>query len=264
MVVVRNRAIGIVLYPLQGQLDGNDWWLFLHSRNDQISSHDWNSIKIKKGIGYVITYEVKTYHLLESPYSTGLDYKSRTEFTSQEDCIRKCKIMRSVSQCQVIGSDTDVFEREQSFRFANESAEIACVKRLGLNQICHKQCHQYDCHKQFIDTKIIGTDEDRYKNTNLCAVGIVMTPSPKRTYTHKPSTQPIEFMCFMASTLSIWFGFSMLSIYRLIRHLCMLQIRPFKPNFILNNWFVKNTNYKRSKFKRVQHIKHIFLLKSNN
>ena len=230
-----------------------------------MESYDWNCLILKRGNLYTATYNVRTYQLLQSPYQTDcLHYDLNTEFTSRKDCIRKCKINRSLKRCSVVAHETDVLEGEPSVRFSNDTDEFDCVNRLGLNQLCHKQCHNNDCFKQHIEPNVME-DSAIAKLDNLTVLRFLIPFAPKTTFTHKPSIEPIEFVCYMASTLSMWFGFSLLSVGDLVRHLFTIKISSLKTNKINQNiLFVPNYNHKTSNFQNVKRVRNIFTTDSGH
>ena len=224
--LVHNDGFRIALFPFDKSLltDNltHEWWLYLHNGRDHIDSYDWNALIMKRGYSYTITYNVRTYRLLQSPYHTDcLHYDLKTEFMSRKDCIRKCKIKESVNQCSAVAHKSDVFKGEPNVRFSNSTLESDCVKRLPLNHLCHNQCHNNDCFKQYIEPNVMEDRDIHDRIGNLTWLRVLIPFAPKTTFTHKPSIEPIEFLCYMASTLSIWFGFSVLSVLYLLK-LCMI------------------------------------------
>ena len=264
ITLVQNYGMTIVLLPFEGDLiareGDHEWWLYLHNKNDHIESYDWNSLVLKRGHSLTATSNVRTYRLLESPYRTDcLDYDLKTEFVSRRDCIRKCMIKKSVTECSVVAHETDVFRGEPSVRFANGTDETDCVNRLGLNHLCHKQCPHNDCFKLYIEPIVLENNDIHDQIGNKTWIRILIPFAPKTTFTHKPSIEPIEFVCYMASTLSIWFGFSLLSVNHLVRRICMFKISSLNNQiFNLNIRLSSNMRTRSSNFKSVKHNKNIF------
>ena len=59
-----------------------------------------------------------------------------------------------------------------------------------------------------MDSNIIEQIRSEY----LSRVKIIIPFEPKTVYYVKPSKEIVEFVCYLASTLSLWFGFSILSV----------------------------------------------------
>jgi hypothetical protein len=68
---------------------------------------------------------------------------------------------------------------------------------------------------------------------------------PKKIYFYYPKIETIEFLCYLASILNLWFGFSFLSIYFSVAKLQTWFENKFKSKFHpLNvNIYVKKTNF---------------------
>ncbi len=164
-----------------------------------------------------MTYSVKTYHLLQSPYPTNcINYYSSTEFLSIKDCIRRCRLKESFSNCKVISDEINVFKWETSVRFVENSDEEKCIKDLDLIEYCSKFCSNMDCVKHYYKPVLISGELTDRKEV---IIDLTILTEPETTFWHKPKIETIEFLCYIASILSIWFGFSILSIYFWIKRL---------------------------------------------
>ena len=242
---------------------GYEWWLFIHSVNEQISSYDWNSINLKANHHYEIIYTQKSYKLLPSPYATNcIDYSLKRGLKSRNDCIRKCQIRQSMDKCGVIAEGIDVYSGEQNVIFAETDEEFNCTNSLDFDGHCLEECANNDCSKQYIEMKIIEDQElsEEYGNINI--VSLWLPFEPKSTFIHRPSIETVEFLCYLASTLSIWFGFSIISVYS---WLISLSKSYLSSNFnlikcinpIFNNVYVyhgKNRKHCRMSSIKIMHI----------
>ena len=196
----------------------NNLWFSVHNSYDIPISYDWDSVEVKKSFHYSITFSLTSFQLLRSPYSTDCkNYYKETEFLSRKDCIRKCKLTESQDKCGVVSHEVDVYENETNVRFAQSLEEVNCVKNLNLKSDCVNKCPNYDCFKQDYAPKITAQYSSNY---NHCEVDLAIPTDPQLTHHHKPKIETIEFLCFMASTFSLWFGFNLLSIYDWIQIFC--------------------------------------------
>ena len=189
----------------------NNWFLWMHSSFSYYSSYDWNGINLSKSFEYTFTYAVQSYQLLESPYSTDCNnYRETTTFLSREECVRKCRIRESLSKCGVISYETDVIRGEPNVRFSGKPEEEECIERLYLKKYCYDMCPKDDClidhYKQIEIAKYGAINQDEM------TVAIFFSSEPETSYHHKPSVPLIEFLCYLASTIALWFGVSMFSI----------------------------------------------------
>jgi hypothetical protein len=89
-----------------------------------------------------------------------------------------------------------------------------------------------DCVKRYFTPRVIasGKIEDYYNET---AVHISIPMEPNKIYCYLPKIETIEFLCYLASILSLWFGFSFLSIYILVEKLQKWFENKFKSKFHL-------------------------------
>ena len=142
----------------KSKLKGGAWWILLHNENDQVSSYEWNSVNLKSGHEYTLSYNVKSFRLLPSPFIRNcVDYGEETEFQSRKDCIRKCKVRQAMDKCGGLHNDMDVFEREPNVTFLSKS-KGQCVLNLNLNKACPLNCSRYDCFKQHIEAFILNEE----------------------------------------------------------------------------------------------------------
>ena len=181
----------------------DSWWLSVHNSEDIPSSYDWGSVQISTKFWYAFEFTVNSYNLLKSPYPTNCLNYTETEYLSRNDCIRKCKINRSVDNCGVVSFQMDVYRNEPNVTFAETEDQINCVKNLSLKKSCRKACPKYDCFKQHFLTKIAS-----HRNNTLydSTINLAFSKDPQIVLHHKPKLESIEFMCFLGSTLSLWFG----------------------------------------------------------
>ncbi len=188
----------------------NNLWLYLHDWHDLPNGYDWNTQYVKPHLAYAITYSTKSFQLLESPYPTNcIHYPEKTRYYSRKDCIRKCRIKESLSKCGVIADETNVFKWEAG-RFANTTEEKDCLKIMDLDKFCANFCPNMDCVKNFY------TPKEMYSltlNQSQAKVGFKTPLEPKTIYWHKPKIETIEFLCYGASILSLWFGVSISTVY---------------------------------------------------
>ena len=187
------------------------WWLFLHHPNDIPPSSNWNAIEMVNGHQYAASFTLNSYSLLKTPYRTDCKhYPKETKHSSRRECIRMCKLNLSMKQCGVIAYNVDIYRNESVGRFAQTHEEVNCIKQLDLKRKCHQMCPHNDCFKQYIVPKIIsqGAWNGSYSNLELAFPNAPMT-----MYYQRPAIEYIEFLCYLASIFSLWFGFSLLSIY---------------------------------------------------
>ena len=187
------------------------WWLYLNDPRYGVSSNDWNAIAVQKSYYYSVTYSYQSFHLLKRPYSTDcIDYKSSTEYGSRRDCIGKCKLRNGLVLCGVVPPEVEVIRGEPDVRFPNNSSERNCIENLNLTQKCLNVCPNVDCVKSYyraVKTSQIFKDND----TQHLWVYLIPPSEPETTFVHKARIETVEFICYIASTVGLWFGLSVFS-----------------------------------------------------
>ena len=211
------------------------WFLFLHDTSELKSPYDWDSFPLFESFDHSISFAYQSFKLLKSPYSTDcIDYKSDTQYVSRKDCIRKCKLKNSIEKCGVVSHEVQVFKKEPNIRFGATEEDFDCIKNISLDTICLKECPNLDCFKTYY--RIINTAKYELDNTqNMLAIEFVTPTDPETIIIHRPAIDMLEFICYIASTVSLWFGLSIISVFSWINSqtIKLYQTINFKPNIIL-------------------------------
>ena len=182
----------------------------MHDSMDIPSSYEWNAIEVKRKHTYEVTYSLKSYHLLKSPYPTNCkNYSKETEFMSHKDCVRRCRRQIMEEKCGFLSHEVDIYKGEPPARFANTTDDELCAKNLNLTKECRRKCPNADCVKHYYKPKIISSREHDH---HFVDIDIMIPSEPITSFFHRPQIQIIEFLCYIASILSLWFGFSILSV----------------------------------------------------
>jgi hypothetical protein len=227
-----------------GLIANEAYWLYFHEWFDMPNGFEWNAVTINPSNWYAISYSLDTYRLLPKPYPTDcIDYHIRTEFLSQKDCIRKCLIRESIDKCNAISNDTKIYEWEIR-SLDGKHSDDNCSGNVYLKNKCNKICRHKDCVKSFYKPYVItslpnnGKDANNNKDAQIL---ISLLMEPKRKYCYYPKIETIEFLCYLASVLSLWFGFSFLSVYTLFEKLQNWIQNKFKSKFHFSNNAEKKT-----------------------
>jgi len=105
---------------------------------------------------------------------------------------------------------------------------------LELSKTCDKFCGYFkDCYKEYFHLDERRIKEDYLENYYIC---LICPTSSNTIIRHLPKIYLEEFLCFMASILSLWFGFSVI----MLTDVCLLFIKnmnnlifKLKANFII-------------------------------
>ena len=243
---------------------GNKSFLYLHDWYSIANGWDWNTIYILPGQNIGLSFSKKRFELMKSPYVTDcIDYKTTTNFVSQYECVFHCSITTSLDKCHVIAEDVNVYPK-QTGRFTRNKQERNCTKRLNVDRFCYDRCPHPDCNiDHFQAIKFYNSLRNDGKPD--ATVNLRIPSEPQTIYNSKPKIETIEFLCYCASLISLWFGFSFASIYYPIKRLKdWFDSRSKEKKFSKKERFIKLFCFKKysrqSILKADLHVKHIINL----
>ncbi len=186
--------------------------LHLHSRNEMITdSYNDNMAKITFSFNRIsyTNYHMTSVQLMPKPYKTSCVNYKEFGYNSRADCVAKCKIKYFRNEYKGWPGIylTEEFSEElmldiDSLLEKNESLDLIlqkkCIKFCGLND---------DCFKQFFG---FYSEKEVYDLGDVFMVTVSPPDLPTLIFTHLPKIQVEEFICFIASIVSLWFGFSVM------------------------------------------------------
>ena len=181
----------------------------------------------------MLKYSRTIVNLMPSPYKTNCFNYNKIGCISRRDCVNQCNIEWALIHCNnslpsktIIDkhNDKDKFDKP---RLCNDNNK----------EFCENKYKSPDCFNQYYKIKLINerklNDSDKYgnqylewfsnktfksknKNANINLISniyIYINDEPDTIYTHSPQQHPIEFICFIGSVISLWTGFSVISMY---------------------------------------------------
>jgi len=201
--------------------------LYLHSRYEMIT--DLNDDRFERitlnpnQISYT-KYHVTNVQLMPKPYKTScVDY---TQFghRSKSDCILKCRIKYFRDHYR--GWPGDYLTEQSSDEYMFDITIFEILKKNGsLNLMLGRSCRKFcgfsnDCFKQYFSFK---TSIDQNFDQLNSILYIYPPDLPTLIFTHSPKIEIEEFICFIASIVSLWFGFSVM----MLPNVCSLIFTSF-------------------------------------
>jgi hypothetical protein len=195
--------------------------LYMHSRYETIdqihSRRGIISINHKQPENIKINYKKTLVKLIQKPYSTAcVDYK-QFGYHLRSDCIFKCKTDFHKKELNswpgfyaTTDSESDLFMIERENRSFNLIAGQKCRKHCGNENDCLKEYYDQN-YRRFI------------KDDNPFNIDVAPTQYPILIIKHTPKIQFEEFMCYVASITSVWFGFSVI----MLSDICSLILKKF-------------------------------------
>ena len=90
-----------------------------------------------------------------------------------------------------------------------------CFYALNFTDVCGKRCSHFDCYIDHYKIVELLKNSEKNKTKPSTRLVIQIPTEPETSYSHQPRIELVEFICHLASTFNMWFGFSMLSLYYL-------------------------------------------------
>ena len=169
------------------------------------------------------------------PYKTNCFDYNRIGCKSRRDCIDQCNVKWALINCNnSLPSGTIVDRHNDKDKFKNE-----CDDRH--QEYCEHKYKSPDCLNEYYTIKLIDkkifkdfateNEVNKYINyinktiynsnktkvkvdtNSISYICILFNNEPDTIYTHSPQQYPIEFICFIGGVISLWTGFSVLSMY---------------------------------------------------
>ena len=205
-------------------------YITFHSRKESIESY----VK-KKFIEYKIDYKTcyleyhKTIvHSMAKPYETNcLDYRD-IGFDSRNECINKCRIKTFQEQWPNKWPGYYLTDNKSSQLKIDDS-----YGRIGSNMTfdflfgskCRLTCGtRTECYSEYYDLELKTCDFNLEENFLAIASPMV----PDLYCTQSPQIRIEEFLTFIGSVVSLWFGFSIIMVPKIFK----ITYNKFKSNFI--------------------------------
>ena len=151
-----------------------------------------------------------------------------------------------MAQHKALPSYVTVNINEFGHEIYNNSSSKLCNENIH-SEVCHEKCDYDECLTEIYSIKINSISE--IENYNLQAIKgyninsltlfeFVASNEPDTHYVHSPQQLFVEYICYIAGVISLWTGFSILSIYSFAKRFWMnknIQVDHVKDNSLYNN-----------------------------
>ncbi len=195
--------------------------VYMHSRSETIyeihSRRGISSINHKQPENIKINYKKTLIKLIQKPYSTACVNYKQFGYNFRSDCIFKCKTDFHKKELNswpgfyaTNDSESDLFMTERENKSFNLIAGQKCLKHCGNENDCLKEYYVQD-YRRFL------------KDNISFDIDVAPTQYPILIIKHSPKIQFEEFMCYIASITSVWFGFSVI----MLSDICSLILKKF-------------------------------------
>jgi hypothetical protein len=214
-------------YPFRSSF----FWYYLHSRTESVTElvKFYPVYVHNRNFGMSLIHFRKTkVELLPKPYTTScFDYKT-IGYNSRSDCIYKCKVDNYV-QCNSHWPKIYFTNDFNSNLFMNYNE--FCETDFTLSEKCRIFCGKNkNCLTQIFES--IELNHPMNGQTEVYTIRISPATKPNLLLKHSPKIQIDEFLCFFASIISLWFGFSVI----ILSDVCLIVIKQLN---IISNHFVE-------------------------
>lgn len=155
-----------------------------------------------------LSYSKSQRILLPDPYDTQcIDYPS-IGFTSRADCIRNCNVEKFIDEMNIwpkivpapittkLRSDYNVG------KYKSVNIEKYCIDSCG----GHEDCVNVD----FVLRNNHRIPRDPNSSGHLATVELLVQKGLEKTFIHHPKLNRVELFSYVASSISLWFGFSVM------------------------------------------------------
>ncbi|XP_046912658.2 uncharacterized protein LOC124493606 [Dermatophagoides farinae] len=158
--------------------------------------------------------------LLEPPFKSNCRHYEEIGYKSLMHCMNHCKSDFFIHNYG--GQHGDV-PTDNSYNLHLYFAPSNYKEDKNLDKIMSKKClttcsKRQECHSEFYTISMMD-DIERKPLQNLYEFDVYFSTTANTHYKHQPRMEFVEFICFYASTISLWFGFSIVAFSRSVVHL---------------------------------------------
>ena len=167
-----------------------------------------------------MTFTRTVTHLLPSPFKTNCFDYAKIGCKSRRDCVEKCKIKLGLSHYNNSVND------DGNLLFYPFHQSLSCEEKFK----------SPECFSEYYNMKMISDQTNFYneENSTFTFVRIFTSDEPDTIYTHSPLFYPIEFICFIGGVISLWTGFSVLSMYAYGKGFLVKKQNQINPKKMVN------------------------------
>ena len=224
---------------------------------------------------------------MPSPYKTNCVDYNKIGCKSRRDCVDQCNVEWALEHCNgSLPSDTIIDRHNDKGIFKDRCND-------NHKEYCEHKYKSPDCINEYYTIRLVGEKKTKdvisdvlieafleifnetFKLNNknaksdinfISQIIIQFNNEPDIIYTHSPQQYPIEFICLIGWVISLWTGFSVISLFDFGKRFFnkkQTEIEPIKVNVNMVNkkiFLINKNNNKTSSLKNV--IKMKFLKKN--
>ena len=171
-----------------------------------------------------ITYDSFESRLLESPFASNCRHYDREGLNSRSQCRHDCfkshiiaksgRTPHDVKETETIPPNINVFEEDDLSSIESDQNKISLIQ-----EHCHQQCHQRECHSVRFVHRVLK-EQANPAPTKTTVIGTAAPRSPVIRTEEQPSIPFISFLTNLFSTFGFWLGLSVagsLSAFKMVK-----------------------------------------------
>ena len=218
-------------------------YVAVHSRREMVHNFDkmqFSKLSFNRTPTHYFQYQRIKIHSLPEPYETNCIDFQKKGFSSRQHCISDCRLKLQMENRTDQWPGNYFTDDSQSVRIMYNSfnefqSDISkdqlfgdkCKQKCGTNTECYSEYYR-------LELKPFGVD---YNNTDI---SVYPPDIPDLVYEYQPKVHFVEFVVFIAGSVSLWFGFSVLMLSNVILKLFTKINLHFNQYLKFNSVFAVN------------------------
>nr|XP_027199509.1 uncharacterized protein LOC113793650 [Dermatophagoides pteronyssinus] len=179
-----------------------------------------------KFVTHTFSYVKTITELLEPPFKTRCRKYEEIGYKSLMHCMNHCKANYFIRKFNGWHGDVPA---DNNYNLNIYYAPEVHKQNKSLDKIMSEECSEFcskrqDCKSEFFTVQPIAEFErghGRPEWQNLYRINIYLPSGLNTHYKHSPRLEWIEFICYYASVISLWFGFSIIAFSRAL--VCLIH-----------------------------------------
>ena len=196
-------------------------FLHIHSRNQlplNIYKSNFDTVRFRKGVANAIKYQKSSVKSLTKPYETNCYDFRQIGFNSRKSCFEECQL-KSLEKQWLKHPGLFVVHISSNKIMVNMFNESNVEQREVENSVA-KKCRQVcplinDCYREYFT--LTKYDQEIYRDQNYLIIDV--PDLPEISIRHSPKIYFEEFISFIGSLISLWFGFSIIMLSKVVSNL---------------------------------------------
>jgi hypothetical protein len=190
-----DKLLTIYALPL---LRNSSVYVMVHNDTKKFSLNgNYALLDMTLGDVFRVSYNRKAYYLMQPPYSTNCRTYESIGYTSRLDCREKC--MERVAG------------KKNRWPTAVPAVAQVTINTTELRSCPQSLCRMPDCVDEYFSTKLERIAKEPVE-TQKKSIEISLPDLFETHYRYSAKLEMVEYLCYVGSTISMWFGFSIVGL----------------------------------------------------